>query len=108
LAQRSGFWQELHDLANTQEVSSKSTLKSLMPFFYSSGLLCVGGRLQKWSLPFDAKHQMILPTQHKFTKVLVEAEHIQLSHAAPQLLIFIPVAEVLDSKQKTSSQTNCT
>jgi hypothetical protein len=87
LAQRSGFGQELHDLANTQEMSSKSILKSLMPFLDSNVLLRVGGHIQKSSLSFDAKHQMILPTQNNFKKLLIEADHIRLLNAAPPLLI---------------------
>jgi hypothetical protein len=67
-AQRSGFWQKLHDLSNTQEVSPKSTLKSLMTFLNSSGLLHVAGRLQKSSLPFDAKHQHNITSQNYLLK----------------------------------------
>jgi hypothetical protein len=46
-AQRSGFWQKLHDLSNTQEVSPKSTLESLMTFLNTSGLLHVAGCLKE-------------------------------------------------------------
>jgi hypothetical protein len=40
-----------------------------MPFLDSRGLLHVEGCLHK---SFDAKHQMILPTQHNFTKLLTQ------------------------------------
>jgi hypothetical protein len=65
LVQRSAFEQE-------EEVSLKSTLKNLIPFIDSSGLLRVGGRLQKLLLPFDVKHQMILPPKHYFTNYLLK------------------------------------
>ena len=32
-------------------------------------------------------HQMILPSNHHFTKLVVSAEHIRLHHAGPQLFI---------------------
>jgi hypothetical protein len=51
------------------------------------GLLRVGGRLQQSSLPYDAIHQLILPSNHHFTRLVVSAEHTRLLHAGPQLLI---------------------
>jgi hypothetical protein len=47
----------------------------------------VGGRLQQANLPFQTMHQVILPHNHHFTKLLVSSEHIRLHHAGSQLLI---------------------
>jgi len=70
-----------------QEVAGSSSLKTLHPFIDKEGLLRVGGRLQQSTLPYQTKHQIILPLNHHFTKLGVSAEHIRLHHAGPQLLI---------------------
>ena len=70
-----------------QEVAASSSLKTLHPFIDKEGLLRVGGRLQQSTLPYQTMHQMILPSNHHFTKLVVSAEHIRLHHAGPQLLI---------------------
>ena len=67
-----------------QEVASISSLKTLHPFIDQEGLLRVG--LQQSTLPYQARQQMILPSNHHFTKLVVSAEHIRLHHAGPQLL----------------------
>jgi hypothetical protein len=77
----------LQDLQNKQEVSTKSSLKCLHPFVDQEGLLRVGGRLQQSSFPYDDIHQMILPSNHYFTRIVVSAEHTRLLHAGPQLVI---------------------
>jgi len=74
-----------------QEVAASSSFKILHSFIDEEGLLRVGGRLQQSTLPYQTMHQMILPSNHLFTKLVVSAEHIRLHHAGPQLLItFLP------------------
>ena len=70
-----------------QEVAASSSLKTLHPFIDKEGLLRVGGRLQQYTLPYQTMHQMILPSNLHFTKLVGSAEHIRLHHAGPQLLI---------------------
>jgi hypothetical protein len=86
LTQQTCYQQELRDLTGQHEVSSHSSLKALHPFINHEGILRVGGRLQKSTLPFQSIHQVILPANHHFTK-LVSSEHYRLLHAGPQLLI---------------------
>jgi len=69
------------------EVAASSSLKTLHPFIEKEGLLRVGGRLQQSTLPYRTMHQIILLSNHHFTKLVVSAEHIRLHHAGPQLLI---------------------
>jgi transposase InsO family protein len=85
--QQTCFAPEIKDLNSHQEVAANSTLKSLHPFIDQQGLLRVGGCLQKSLLPYQARHQLILPSSHHFTKLVVLAEHMRLLHAGPQLLI---------------------
>ena len=69
-----------------QEVAASTSLKTLHPFIDKEGVLRVGGRLQQYTLPYQTIHQIILPSNHHFTKLVVSAEHIRLHHAGPQLL----------------------
>jgi hypothetical protein len=70
-----------------QEVASIISLKTLYPFIDQEGLLRVGRRLHQSTLPYQAVRQMILLSNHHFTKLVVSAEHLRLHHAGPQLLI---------------------
>jgi hypothetical protein len=87
MVQQISFAQEIKDLTERKEVTSTSSLKTLHPFIDQEGLLRVGGRLQQSALPYQAIHQMILPANHHFTKLVVATEHIRLHHTGPQLLI---------------------
>jgi hypothetical protein len=86
MVQQISYAQEIKQLMEQQEVTSTSSLKTLHPFIDQEGLLRVGGRLQQPALPYQTIHQMILPTSHRFTKLVVSAGHLRLHHAGPQLL----------------------
>jgi len=87
MTQQTTFEQELEDLTTLQEVAANSAIKTLHPFIDKEGLIRVGGRLQQSTLPYQTIHQIILPTNHHLTKLIVLAEHMRLLHAGPQLLI---------------------
>jgi len=87
MVQQISYAQEMKNLMEQQEVAASSSLKTLHPFIDKEGLLRVGGRLQQSTLPYQTLHQMILPSNHHFTKLVVSAEHIRLQHVGPQLLI---------------------
>jgi hypothetical protein len=86
MVQQISYVQEIKDLMKRQEVATTSSLKTLHPFIDREGLLQVGGRPQQSNFSYQAIHQMILPANHRFTKLVVSAEHIRLHHAGPQLL----------------------
>jgi hypothetical protein len=86
MVQQISYTQEIRDLMEHQEVAANSSLKTLHPFIDQEGLLRVGGRLQQSTLPYQTMHQMILPPNHHFTKLVVSAEHTRLHRAGPQLL----------------------
>jgi len=86
MVQQISYAQEMKDLMEHQEVTATSSLKTLHPFIDQEGLLRVGGRLQQSMLLYQAMHQMILPPNHHFTRLVVSAEHTSLHHAGPQLL----------------------
>jgi hypothetical protein len=99
--QQAAYTQELQELAEQQEVAKTSYLKLLHPIIDKQGVMRVGGRLQQANVPFQTMHQVILPHNRHFTKLLVSSEHIRLHHAGSQLLIslrdnyWIPRVKVL-------------
>ncbi|GFW89662.1 integrase catalytic domain-containing protein [Trichonephila clavipes] len=62
IAQLSEFKAEIDALKKGKGVSKTSKLKALDPFLDENSLLGVGGRLSNADLPFEAKHQIIIPT----------------------------------------------
>jgi hypothetical protein len=71
MVQQISYAQDIKQLMEQQEVTSTSFLKTLHPFIDQEGLLRVGGRLQQSTLPYQAIHQMILPSSHHFKKTSV-------------------------------------
>ncbi|GFX99632.1 retrovirus-related Pol polyprotein from transposon TNT 1-94 [Trichonephila clavipes] len=61
IAQLSEFKAEIYALKKGKGVSKTSKLKALDPFLDENSLLRVGGRLSNADLPFEAKHQIIIP-----------------------------------------------
>jgi len=84
IVQQESYAQELKELGEKQVVAANSVLKILHPFIDNQGLIRVGGRLQHSTLPYQTRHQMILPANHHFSKLIVAAEHLRLHHAGPQ------------------------
>jgi len=94
MAQQISYAQEMKDLMEQQQVTTSSSLKTLHPFIDKEGLLREGGRLQQSMLPYQAMHQMILPSNHHFTKLVVSAEHVRLH----QLMGELPSTRVQPSR----------
>jgi len=84
MIQSSAFADELKHLRNHQQIPRTSKLLSLTPFLDEQGISRVGGRLQHANLPYSAKHQMVLPSKHLFTKLMIEHKHSKLLHAGSQ------------------------
>ncbi|GFS58003.1 integrase catalytic domain-containing protein [Trichonephila clavipes] len=61
IAQLSEFKAEIDALKKGKGVSKTSKLRALDPFLDENSLLRVGGRLSNADLPFEAKHQIIIP-----------------------------------------------
>lgn len=85
--QASYFSDEINRLKGGGQVANQSNIGNLSPVLDADGLLRVGGRLEASSLSYGAKHQIILPHQHEFAKLLIVQYHIDNLHAGPQALL---------------------
>lgn len=62
-------------------------LKNLHAFVDSKGILRVGGRLEKASLPHSQKHPVILPRNSRLSEIYFYTMHKRLLHVGPQGLL---------------------
>lgn len=86
--QRICFASELHDLQRGRPINSRSCLTPLDPGIDEDGVIRVGGRLNHSSLPYDQKHPIILPKNHKITELIIRKEHISGLHAGTQATLY--------------------
>lgn len=63
-----------------KESLKKSGLYDLDPFKDENGILRVGGRLRRSSLPLAEKHPVILPKAHHISKLLIRHYHQEVHH----------------------------
>ena len=76
VVQQESFAQELEWTSSSGKISMKgSSIFKLKPFV--KGVLRVGGRLNRTNLSDNAKHQIILPAQHRVTEMIIEDFHVQ-------------------------------
>jgi len=59
----------------------KSQLADLSPFLDQDGVLRVGGRLQSSSLPFNARHPVILPNRNHVSMLIIRRAHRVAGHS---------------------------
>ena len=86
-AQSDAYPEEIAALQAGKNIPKHSAIRGLTPFL-ENGLLRVGGRLQQSELTTDAKHPIILPRKHKFTRLLVWYYHKEHLHAPIDSLHF--------------------
>ena len=78
------FQKEIDCLLKKVPLPSKSPILALNPYMDQNGLLRVGGRLQvAIHLPFESRHQVILPENCMFTMRLMEHTHLMNHHSPP-------------------------
>ncbi|XP_065084849.1 uncharacterized protein LOC135707055 [Ochlerotatus camptorhynchus] len=87
LVQQQAFSEEWKQLQHSERISVKSRLKWFHPFISSEQLIRIGGRLGNAQQPYDSKHQILLPSSHTLSSLLVRSYHERHLHAAPQLLL---------------------
>jgi hypothetical protein len=87
LAQEDGYSAEIKLLKENKSVTKYSHIRRMSPFFDSEGVLRVGGRLEFALLPYQSKHPALLPTNHPFTRLVVEYYHRKSFHGSGRLLL---------------------
>ncbi|XP_049301625.1 uncharacterized protein LOC125775149 [Anopheles funestus] len=72
------------------EVSSNHKLASLKPFVDSvDGIIRVGGRIKRACIPYDSRHQMLLPAHHPVVEMLVRHLHNTNLHLGQRGLLAV-------------------
>ncbi|CAK1601299.1 unnamed protein product [Parnassius mnemosyne] len=87
LTQQSVFQDDILKISQGRLPSNQ--LRRLTPFLDSDKLLRVGGRIHKSLLPFESKHQIILPKKHALTNLIIDDAHMSYLHAGPQSVQYL-------------------
>lgn len=85
-AQKEAFGKELTALEQLKEVPHRSKLKSLNPSL-KNNLLVVGGRLENATIPEEQKRPIVLPSDHRITRLIFMERHRTLLHCGPLALL---------------------
>ncbi|KAL7725683.1 hypothetical protein ACLKA6_013299 [Drosophila palustris] len=83
--QQAEFPADLKMLQRYNTVDRKSSISSLSPVLGSDGLMRVGGRLEQAPLPYNAKHQILLPYNDPIVKMLLRELHEDNMHCDQSL-----------------------
>lgn len=63
-------------------------VKPLAPFIDTEGIIRVGGRLSRAQISYEAKHQILLPFNHRYSRsLLFFLHHFRLFHGGVQLIM---------------------
>ncbi|KAI8429320.1 hypothetical protein MSG28_007815 [Choristoneura fumiferana] len=87
-SQHDCFATEIECLKQNKPLLKNSRLLNLTPYLDSSGLLRVGGRVDKTDgVPERTKRPVILDGHHRTTRLLVEYHHRRALHGAHELVV---------------------
>ncbi|XP_033228845.1 uncharacterized protein LOC117180455 [Belonocnema kinseyi] len=81
LSQGASFQTEINFLKDKKRIT-KGKLSSLNPFLGQADILRVGGRLENSKFSEDKKHPIVIDSNHTFSKLIFQQEHVKLLHAA--------------------------
>lgn len=87
LMQHQIFSEDFKNISQGKQPSNQ--LKRLDPFIDDLNFLRVGGRLHKSLLPYESKHQLILPKKHPLTSLIIDDAHIAHLHAGTQSVQYL-------------------
>lgn len=79
------FGEEINCLKKGKNISKSSRLISLGVFLDDNNIIRVGGRLRNAELDYDAKHQILLPSNHAVSTLIVKEAHENCIHGGPRL-----------------------
>ncbi|XP_051171031.1 uncharacterized protein LOC127287922 [Leptopilina boulardi] len=84
LVQRANFQEEFKQLSQNKTIRVNSNLRALNPFLDADGLIRVGGRLKNSLLPYNEKHQIVLPKNNHITNLIIRKQHMLNLHGREQ------------------------
>ncbi|XP_050076085.1 uncharacterized protein LOC126563480 [Anopheles maculipalpis] len=88
MVQREAFQQEI--LALMDDSNTNCRLNGLKAFLDpDDGIIRVGGRIKRAIIPYDSRHQMLLPAKHPVTEALVRQLHINNLHIGQRGLLAV-------------------
>lgn len=85
LLQNESFAEEIKILKAEKKLPKTNKYVSLSLFLDDNMILRVGGRLVNADLPYDTKHQILLPDKHPITALIIEECHEKSMHGGPKL-----------------------
>ena len=68
-------------------IGSFGSANNLRPFLDGEGMLRVGGRVQNSSLDYQSKNQLLLPSKHHVTKLLIVGIHESVGHLGQEYVL---------------------
>ena len=81
LAQQEEFQEEIRALKSGRELPGKSKFLPLKPILDKEGILRCDGRLRYADcLPWESRHPIILPRNHRITKLIIKDSHEKNEH----------------------------
>lgn len=86
IAQKEDFGNEIMALNKQKEIGHNSKLKALNPLMKNK-LIVVGGRLENADISEEQKRPIILPANHRITRLIFMHRHRNLLHCGPQALL---------------------
>ncbi|XP_033112755.1 uncharacterized protein LOC117113514 [Anneissia japonica] len=78
------YQRELRSLKSSKPLPNDSSILSLAPMLNEDGLICVGGRLRKATLPIIMKHPIVVPGKCHIATLLVRHFHHNIYHQGRQ------------------------
>ncbi|XP_062557202.1 uncharacterized protein LOC134222066 [Armigeres subalbatus] len=82
LAQAQVYKEEFHMLSEKRSIPKGSSLRTLLPFVDEYGVIRVGGRIDNApNIPYETKHPVVLPRNHRITYLVVLSFHQRFLHA---------------------------
>lgn len=84
--QGQAFPQEAADLAKGTSTRKTSQILKLDPIL-KDGLIRVGGRLRKSSLPYNSKHQVIVPKNSWIATLIIKEAHLVSGHSGREYVL---------------------
>ncbi|XP_028517695.1 uncharacterized protein LOC110248146 [Exaiptasia diaphana] len=82
--QKQVFTQEINDLKERREVSTKSRLKRLVPFLDENGSLRARGRLRHAPIQYSAKYQIVINGNSHILQLIIAKAHEETKHGSVQ------------------------